>query len=142
MTKKACVNWGEGNRWQVDPIELKKSQQALFSNSIGSNRFEVGELFNLHGMFPLGQHPRDNPSLFGHYRRSQTRRSIVNLYGWRPGQQPRPRIQIIAQHARVVAPQKKCHGGRKDNFSTSSIGEARREPCDRPKIQRKISRLR
>ena len=42
MTKKAFVNWGEGIRWQVDPIELKKkSQKTLFSNSIGSNRFEA-----------------------------------------------------------------------------------------------------
>ena len=41
--QEGVVNWGEGNRWQVDPIELKnKSQKILFSNPIGSNRFEVG----------------------------------------------------------------------------------------------------
>ena len=45
ITKKAFVNWGGGYRWQVDPIELKlKSQKTLLSNSIGSNRFAVGEL--------------------------------------------------------------------------------------------------
>ena len=32
----------------------------------------------------------------------------MNLYGWRPGQQPRPRIKIIAQRAPTVAPQKKA----------------------------------
>ena len=31
----------------------------------------------------------------------------MNLYGWRPGQQPRPRIQTIAQRTPAVAPQKK-----------------------------------
>ena len=60
----------------------------------------------------------------------------MNLNGWRSGQQPRPRIQTIAQRAPAVAPQKH-HGGREDNFSTDSIGQARREPRDRPKIQRK-----
>ena len=39
----------------------KKSQNNIFSNSIRSNRFEVGELSNLHGMLPLGQHNRGNP---------------------------------------------------------------------------------
>ena len=32
---------------------------------------------------------------------------IVNLNGWRPGQQLRPRIQTIAQRTPAVAPQKK-----------------------------------
>ena len=31
----------------------------------------------------------------------------MNLNGWRPGQQPRPRIQTIAQRTPAVAPQKK-----------------------------------
>ena len=49
------MNRGEGNRWEVDPIELKKkSQQALFSNPIGSNRFEVGEFTQLAWHVPTG----------------------------------------------------------------------------------------
>ena len=64
----------------------------------------------------------------------------MKLNGWGPGQQPRPRIQTIAQRAPAVAPQKN-HGGRKHNFSTSSIGQARREPRDRPKTQEEILKL-
>ena len=33
---------------------------------------------------------------------------------------------------------KKNHGGRKHNFSTSSTGQARREPSDRPKTEEKL----
>ena len=66
ITKKAFVNWGEGNRWQVDPIELKKKSQNTYF-PIRSDRIDSkwGSLSNMHGMFPLGQHPRGNPSLFG-----------------------------------------------------------------------------
>ena len=73
ITKKAFVDWGEGNRWQVDPIELKnKSQKTLFSNPIGSNRFDV-EFIQLAWHVPTVQHPWGNPSVFGDYRRPRTR---------------------------------------------------------------------
>ena len=32
---------------------------------------------------------------------------MVNLIGWRPGQQPRPRIQTMAQRTPAMAPQEK-----------------------------------
>ena len=37
ITKTAFVNWGDGNRWQVDSIELKKKSQ---KTSFGENRIE------------------------------------------------------------------------------------------------------
>ena len=63
---------------QVDPIELKKKPQKLrrLYFPIRSDRIDLkwGSVSNLHGMFPLGQHPRGNQSLFGHYRLPRTRR--------------------------------------------------------------------
>ena len=56
----------------------------------------------------------------------------MKLNGWPPGHQPRPRVQIIAQRTPAGAP-KISHGGRKRHFSTSSIGQARREPRIDPK---------
>ena len=90
-----------------DRIEKEVPKYLIFPIRLDRIDLKWGSLSQLHGMFPLGQHPRGHPSLFGHYRRPQTRRYVVNLSPWRPGQQPRPWIQTIAQRTPAVAPQKK-----------------------------------
>ena len=90
-----------------DRIEKEVPKYLIFPIRLDRIDLKWGSLSQLHGMFPLGQHPRGHPSLFGHYRRPQTRRYVVNLNPWRPGQQPRPWIQTIAQRTPAVAPETK-----------------------------------
>ena len=52
--------------------------------------------------------PEEIRRLFGLCRRQRLMmRRIVNPYEWRPGHQPRPRLQTIAQHTPAVVSQKK-----------------------------------
>ena len=103
------VNWGEGNRWQFDPIELKKSPKIPYS-PVRLDRIDLKRerLFNLRGMFPLGRHPL---RCLGTAAPTDTAHSTAY-----PGRGS-----------------SKTNGVHKHNFSTSSISQARREPGDRSK---------
>ena len=142
ITKRAFIHWGEGNRWQVDPIELKKQVPKDFNFPVRSDRIHLKwELSSLHGIVPTGPtSPRQSVAVWA---LSTTPNEAINR---------RPRRVTTGTTA---APTDTDHstaypgGGSskkswrsRAQFSTSSIGQARREPCDRPKIQRKISRLR
>ena len=55
ITKRAFIHWGEGNRWQVDPIELKKQVPKDFNFPVRSDRIHLKwELSSLHGIVPTG----------------------------------------------------------------------------------------
>ena len=141
------VNWGEGNRWQFDPIELKKSPKIPYS-PVRLDRIDLKRerLFNLRGMFPLGRHPlrclgtaapTDTAHSTAYPGRGSSKTNGVHKHNFSTSSisQARREPGDRSKH-RTAYPGRgssKTNGVHKHNFSTSSIGQARREPGDRSK---------
>ena len=128
-----------------DRIETEVPRYFIFllvSNSIGSNRFEVGELSNFARHVPTGPtSPRQSIAVWA---LSTIPNEAINREPQRvaTGATAAPTDTDHSTAYPGGSSSKKKHGGCRHNLSTSSIGQAGREPSDRPKIQRKSSGLR
>ena len=121
------------DRGKADPIESKnKSRKYFLLVRIKSYRFKKKkkkrfaseESIELAWRVPTGATP---PRQFNYVQAFPTThhrgdKSRTLALGDR-GDGPRPRLQTTAQRTPAAAPQKISHGGRKPDFSTSSIGQ-------------------
>lgn len=84
-----------------------KSQQASFGVKTEQNQLEFEKLIQLDTAYSHWANvPEADHRLFGLCRRPRPTRRIANLNEWRPGQQPRPRLQTMAYRSPAVAPEK------------------------------------